>query len=121
MVADAHIVADVHLVHQMVLLADDGGGFGREGTGNDHVFADGVAVADYHSAGGAGNIVQILWNAADDGILVHPVSTAHDGAFEDAGVGHDDAIVADFHVALDVGKGTDFDVLADFGRRVDVC
>ena len=35
-------------------------------------------------------------------------------------MGHDDTIIADAHVAFDVDKGTDLDILADLRGRVDV-
>ena len=120
MVEHMHVVADMHAVHNEVFIADGGGMVAVGAAGYHHVFADAVVVADVHLGGAAFHVVEILWRGTDHCILVDDVSAAHGGAFKNAGMGFDHAVVADDNAFLDVGEGAYFYVLSQLCRRVDV-
>lgn len=120
-VVNVRVVADVHLVHEEVAVANNGGRVGVGAAGDDHVFADAVVVADDDCRARAGHVVEVLRLCADYGVLVHLVAAAHRGVLHDGGVGHDDAVVADGDVLVDVGKGLNLNVVAEFSRGVYVC
>ena len=66
-------------------------------------------------------IVEILGRSANDSVLIDDVVLAHLSAFKDRGVGHDDAVVANFNSSFDVCKWLDFNIVANLCGWVNVC
>ena len=64
--------------------------------------------------------VEGLRFSADDRVLMNDIARSDGGSIEDGDMGHDNTIIADAHVAFDVNKGTDLDVLTDLRGGVDV-
>lgn len=120
-VADADVMADVYLVHQEVAIANGGGSVGSERTGDDDVLADDIVRANDHAARCAGNIVQILRLTAYDGILIDLRAAAERRAGEDAGIGVDDAIVANNDIAFYISEGTNLYITPYLRAGVNVC
>ena len=65
--------------------------------------------------------MEVLRHAGQGGSRVYGVLAAQACAVQDARAGHDDALVADFYVAFDVGEWLYCDVLAELCGRVNVC
>ena len=81
MVEDMDIVADVHTVHDEVLVADKCGLVGISTSGYHHILADVVVIADDDLRGRTFHIVEILGCGTDDCILVNDITVSHRGAF----------------------------------------
>lgn len=120
-IVDVHVVTNVHLVHNLVVITNDGGGVGGERTCDEDAFADDIAVADDGDGWIAGFILDVLRNGTDNGILHHDVVITHSRSIEDGCVWHDDTVVTDLYITLNVGKGFDLNVLADSGTGIYVC
>lgn len=114
------VVADVHLVHEIVVVANGRGLVSMYAARDDDILTDVVAVADSDMSRLPFLVVEILWGATDDGVLKDDVVIAHTRAVEYGGMGLDDAVVADDNVTFDVGKRTDFYVFAELGFGVYV-
>lgn len=119
-VVNMHVVADVYLVHEIVVIANGGGLVGIGATSDYYVLADVVVVADDYARGIACFIVEILRCGTDDRVLVNEVAAAHGRTAEDTGMCLDGTIVANDHTILDVGKGFYGDVSTQFGFGVYV-
>ena len=119
-VAYLDIVAEVRAVHQEVAVPDARPAILVCGTGHDHVFADVVLVADEEHAVFA-FVVEVLRHAGQCGTRVHRVLAAHACAVQDMRTRHDDAFVADYYVAFDIGERLYCYVLAELCGRVNVC
>lgn len=119
-VAHLHVVADVDVVHEEVAVADDCGCLVLKSASNDDILADAVLVADTHVSTVSYGIAETLRHGTNDGILIDVVVRAEHTTFENAGVGHDDAAVANDNVALDVCKGIYLYVLANLGFWMNV-
>ena len=120
MVVNMYIVADVYLVHEVVVVADGGGFVGIGASSNDHVLADVVVVTDNYMGGIASFVVDILGRGTNYSILVTEVAAAHGRTAEDTGMGFDGTVVPTDHTVLDVGKGFYGDVSTQFGFGVYV-
>ena len=119
-VVNLNVVADVYLVHEIVVVANGGGLVGISATSDNHVFADVVVVADDYSGGIARLIVEILRRGTNYSILMNEVAVTHGRTAEDTGMCLDGTIVANDHTVLDVGKGFDGDVSTQLGFGVYV-
>ena len=119
-VVNMHVVADVYLVHEVVVVANGGGLVGISATCDYYVLADVVVVADDYARGIACFVVEILRRGTDDRVLVNEVAAAHGRTAEDTGMCLDGTIVANDHTVLDVGKGFYSDVSTQFGFGVYV-
>ena len=120
MVVNLDIVADVHLVHEVVVVADGGCLVGISATSDNHVLADVVVVTDNYMGGIASFVVEILRRGTDDGVLVNEIAAAHGRTAEDTGMCFDDTIIAYYHAVFDVGKRFDGDVSTQLGFGVYV-
>ena len=116
-VFEVYVVAKMCMVHQAVIVADACAFFVFVSAGYDAVFADDVVVADGDMNGGAFFEVKALGHGSDDGVLEDTVVLTHLGARKDGCLWVDDAVVTDFGPCLNVGKGKDFNVLANLGSR----
>ena len=119
-VADANIVGNVHLVHEVIVVPDARGVLGAVASRDEYVLADDVVVTDNDVGFLSFLEVEGLGFGANDGVLVDDVASTDGGSVENGDVGHDDAIVADADVAFDVDEGTNFDVLTNLRGRIDV-
>ena len=119
-VVNMHVVADVYLIHEIVVVANGGGLVGIGATSDYYVLADVVVIADDYAGGIACFIVEILRRGTDDRVLVNEVAAAHGRTTEDTGMCLDGTIVANDHTVLDVGKGFYGDVSTQFGFGVYV-
>ena len=119
-VVNMHVVANVYLVHEVVVVANGGGLVGISATSDYYVLADVVVVADDYARGIACFVVEILRRGTDDRVLVNEVAAAHGRTAEDTGMCLDGTIVANDHTILDVGKGFYGDVSTQFGFGVYV-
>ena len=119
-VVNMHVVANVYLVHEIVVVANGGGLVGISATSDYYVLADVVVVANDHAGGIACFVVEILRRGTDDRVLVNEVAAAHGRTTEDTGMCLDGTIVANDHTILDVGKGFYGDVSTQFGFGVYV-
>lgn len=117
-VVNQNIVTDVYLVHQEVSVTDSRGFAFVYTACNNHIFTDAVIVANGHVGFLPFHIMEILRSSSDDGILIHNIIVAHDGSFEDACMRHNDTIVTDYYILVDIGKGLDLNVFAQFGTWV---
>ena len=119
-VVNMHVVANVYLVHEVVVVANGGGLVGISATCDYYVLADVVVVADDYARGIACFVVEILRRGTDDRVLVNEVAAAHGRTTEDTGMCLDGTIVANDYTVLDVGKGFYSDVSTQFGFGVYV-
>ena len=120
MVADADIVGNVHLVHEVIVVPDARGVLGAIASRDEYVLADDVVVTNNDVRFLSFLEVEGLGFGTNDGVLVDDVASSDGGSVENGDVGHDDAIVADADVAFDVDEGTNFDVLTNLRGRIDV-
>ncbi len=116
-----HVVADVDSFHQEIAIADTRGVVGSRTTGYDYVLTEAVVIAYDHVGLVAFHVMEILRRCADDSVLVNNVTASHRRTFEDAGVRHDDTIIANGYTFFDVGERFHFNVLTEFGLGVNVC
>lgn len=120
-VVHKHVVADMNLIHEEIAVADGGCLAFIAASGDDNVLADTVIVA-YDDAGFSSLLkMEILRGGSDDGVLVDNVVTSHLSAFQNRGMGHDDAVVTDFNAFLDVGKRLYFNIVSQTGFGIDEC
>lgn len=119
-IVNLNVVADVYLVHEIIVVADGGCLVGIGASSNDYVLADVVVVTDDYLRGIASFVVEILRRGTDDGVLVNEIAAAHGRTAEDAGMGLDGTVVANDHTVFDVGKGFDSDVSTQLGFGVYV-
>ena len=119
-IVNLNVVADVYLVHEIIVVANGGGLVGISATSDDYVLADVVIVADDYAGGIACFVVEILRRGTDDRVLVNDVAATHGRTAEDTGMCFDGTIVANDHTVLDVGKGFYGDVSTQFGFGVYV-
>lgn len=119
-VVNMHVVADVHLVHEVVVVANGGDLVGISATGDNHVLADVVVVANDYAGRITRLIVEILRCGTNYSILVNNVAATHGRSAEDTGMCLDGTVVANDHTVLDVGKGFYGDVSTQFGVGVYV-
>lgn len=120
MVEYVYVVADMHAVHDEILVADGCGLVGVGATSYHNVLADAVVVAYDHLCGLPFYVMEVLWGSSNDGVLENDVSRPHCRSFKDACVGLDNAVVANYHVLLNVGEGAYFNVLTKFCFWVNV-
>ena len=120
MVADADIVGNVHLVHEVIVVPDARGVLGAVASRDEYVLTDDVVVTDNDVRFLPFLEVEGLGFGTNDGVLVDDVASSDGGSVENGDVGHDDAIVADADVTFDVDEGTNFDVLTNLRGRIDV-
>ena len=113
-------MADMGVGHEEGTGTDACAAFGVDATVDDDILTDHHIVTD-EAVGETTFPAEILRVGSDDGSLIDLAVFAEAGAADDACKGHDDSVVADFHVLVNVGEGMDGDVLADFGRGVDMC
>lgn len=119
-VVNLNVVADVYLVHEIVVVANGGGLVGISATSYNHVLADVVVVADDYAGGIARLIVEILRRGTNYSILINEVAATHGRSAEDTGMCLDGTVVANDHTVFDVGKGFDSDVSTQLGFGVYV-
>ena len=119
-IVNLNVVADVYLVHEIIVVANGGGLVWISATSYNHVFADVVVVADDYAGGIARLIVEILRCGTNYGILMNEVAATHGRTAEDTGMCLDGTVVANDHTVLDVGKGFYGDVSTQFGFGVYV-
>ena len=119
-IVNLNVVADVYLVHEIVVVANGGCLVGISATSYNHVFADMVVIADDYAGGIARLIVEILRRGTNYSILMNEVAAAHGRTAEDTGMCLDGTVVANDHTVFDVGKGFDSDVSTQLGFGVYV-
>ena len=118
-VAHHRVVGDVDTLHQEVPIAQHGLTTSIRATVDDHVLANGVVVADGHEALRTIEI-EVLRQGSNHRALKHLVVLAHARTTEYADEGIEDAVVANFHVVLNVDEGIYLAVVADFRLGRDV-
>src|SRR6185312_6661462 len=119
--ADLAVMRDVHVGQHPVVVAQAGDAAAAARTAVDgDEFADQVAVADDELGALAGEFL-VLWITTERGELGDAVVAAYARRALDHDVGANDRALADFHFGAKDAVGTNTDVLADHGRRVDLC
>ncbi len=124
-VADDHtvlyvrVVADVRVGHERRAGTDACAALGLDASVDDDVFSYHHVVTDV-AVGEATFPAEILGVGTYNRALIYFAVFTHAGAADDACKWHNHAAVAYLHVLVDVGKRMDGDVVANFGRRVDV-
>ena len=98
-VADADVVGNVHLVHEVIVVPDARGVLGAVASRDEYVLADDVVVTNNDVRFLSFLEVEGLGFGTNDGVLVDDVASSDGGSVENGDVGHDDAIVADADVA----------------------
>ena len=121
LVANGDVVADVHLVHDVVAATNTGGAFGVGAAGNDNVLANAVVIADNDVCRRAVNIVEVLRGSTHHSVLTDDIVLPHGGSFQDGRMRLDYAVVADDDALFDIGEGGHLDVLAQLSLGVNVC
>ena len=66
-------------------------------------------------------VVEVLGHAGQHGTVVYGVLAAHARTVQDMRACHDDAVIADFYIAFNVGERLYCYVLAELCGRVNVC
>ena len=82
------------------------------GTVDDHVFTNDVIIAK-DARRLLTTELEVLWQGANDGTLMHLVLLAHSRSAEDADEGEDDTAVAYLYIVFDIDKGEYLTVVAD--------
>lgn len=103
-VANMDVMAYMDTVHEEVTVADDSSSIFIKATSNDDIFADAVTLANDDTRAMTYGVAETLGHSTDDSILVDVVVGTDFYTFEDAGVRHDDAVVADDSSTLNVSK-----------------
>ena len=103
-VADMDVMAYMDTVHEEVTVADDSSSIFIKATSNNDIFADAVTLANDDTRAMTYGVAETLGHSTDDSILVDVVVGTDFYTFEDAGVRHDDAVVADDSSTLNVSK-----------------
>ena len=119
-VANLHIVAEMHAVHEIIVIADAGRGTFVGGAAYDYVFPDVIPVA-YDEQAVLARVVEILRNRTQHGSMMHFVALSHAGARKDTCTGHDYAVVANLHVTFDVSERLNRYILAELCGRIYKC
>ena len=118
--AQRDIVSDVDALHEQIVRADDGPALGRRAAIDGDILADAVAVADDGRRLFAAEL-EVLRDGADHRSGEDRVAVAYSGAAQDGDAVHQNIVVADLHVFIDVAECTYFTILADFRFGVYVC
>lgn len=116
---DLAVVAYVRVGHDEAVVADNGCACGAYAAVNDDMFADNRVIADM-AVGRFSFPSEILRVGSDNGALIYFSVAAYRSSAHHRNVWHYLALVADFNVGIDEGEGVDGNVLAYFGRGVNV-
>lgn len=126
-VAYVYVVADVHSLHEEIVVGYASGrrlilstGSLNAGACYGDVFTYDVVVAN-DGERIAPMIFEILGYGTNNGAMVHLIILAHARTIHYTGEGIDDAIVAYLHITLDIGKRHNGHVLAELCLWVYVC
>ena len=103
-VAYLRVMRNVRAFHQEVVIADNGFATLVRSAVDNHVFADGVVVADDEERPFAHEI-EVLGQRSQHRTLINTVSTAHACAVKYAYEGVDNAVVAYLHIVFYVDEG----------------
>ena len=114
------VVGDMHVSHNQVVAADDGLAPGGGAPADGDVFADFVVVADFGRRFFTDEL-QVLRGAGDRSGRMDLAAFADAGSVVDHGSGTDPTVVADHHIAGDVGERLHRYVLSEFRVGMDVC
>jgi len=117
-IADYAVVADVRILHQEIVGADEGFSIGLGRAMDGAVFAENVFVADADASGRA-VVFQILGGVADDAAGVEPVLGTDDGDSGEVNVRTDDTARADLDGFVDDGVRADGDGGIQFCFRMN--
>ena len=117
-VADVAVVPDVHAFHEEVVAADHRAPLGRGAAVDGHILADGVVVA-YFGGGDFAAELEILRYCADHSTGENGVALADARAAEQRHGVHQAVVVAQLYIGIDVAKGANLAVFADFGFGMD--
>ena len=79
-VADLGVVGDVHLVHEVIVVADARSIFSAVAPGDEYVFANDVVVADHHMRFLSLLKVEGLRFSADDRVLMNDIARSDGGS-----------------------------------------
>ena len=114
------LILEGNVSNDDVVIADAGAPFGADTAVDDHMLAEGVVVADV-AIGGFAVPAEYLGIGADDGALVNTVVLTHACAGNHRCIRHDLASVAYLHIFVDKGEGVNCNVVAELGRRINMC
>ena len=107
------IVTDMSTFKQIVMIADDGSAIAIGTAVDDHVLANDIVVANLHIRL-LTTIVEILWQGGDDRTLMNLIVITDACSIEDGGEGHDDTVIANLYVVLDIHEGEYLTIITDF-------
>ena len=82
MIADLGVVGDVHLVHEVIVVADARRIFSAVASCDEYVFANDVVVANHHMGLLALLEVEGLRFSADDGVLMNDIARSDGGTIK---------------------------------------
>ena len=100
------IVSDVHVLHEQVVVAHDGGSLGSCTARDSYVLTDGVVVADLAS-GDLALELQVLRLCGKTGACQHLVAVSDACALINSDAILEHVVIADNDVAVDIAEGAD--------------
>lgn len=121
LIAHLGVMANMNLVHDEIAVADQCSLSLMYASGNDHILADGIVVANDKLSLCARSVVEILRFRTQDSVLVHLVVRPHTCAAQHTDIRMNDTVVTDFHVAFDVSERHHLDIFAEFSVWTDAC
>ena len=114
------IVCYVYALHEKVVAAYDSSTLGCCASVDGYIFTDGVVVTNLCCSLFATEL-EVLRYSTDDCAGEYGVAIANARTVEDVGIGHDDVVVANHNITVNVHEGTNLHILADNGFGVDIC
>ena len=107
------IVTDMSTLQQEVMVTDGGASVSVCSAIDDHILTNDIFVANLHIRL-LTTVVEILWQGSNHSSLVYLVVIADACAIQDGHKGHDDAIVANLYIILDIHEGEYLTIIAYF-------
>ena len=107
------IVTDMSTLQQEVMVTDGGASVSVCSAIDDHILTNDIFVANLHIRL-LTTIVEILWQGGNDRTLMNLIVITDACSIEDGGEGHDDTVIANLYVVLDIHEGEYLTIITDF-------
>ena len=121
MAANDNIMAYMNFVHKEIAISDTRCSIGMDASCYDDIFTDAIVVAYLYMGGRAFHIMKILWFRSDYSVLIDDVIVSYGCSRENRHMRHDNAIIANHDIFLNIGEWLDFYVFPQLCLRVYVC
>lgn len=99
-----NIMADMHLIHKEIAISNSCSAIGISRAGNNDILANTIVITNYDMGRLPLLIMEVLRRGAYYRVLVNNVTGTHLRTIENAGMGHNNTVITDFDVRLNVGK-----------------